>query len=106
MGGSHGRTLSCMVGHGGARRRGKRGGRGGERGRGMAVGRKKGRRGTMGGLLGELGPRLVHEPPVGDCCLVRAVCRKKEGEEKRRGRKEKEERKGKKEKNKNKILST
>jgi hypothetical protein len=30
-----------------------------------------------GGLLGELGPRLVHELPVGDCCLVRAVCRKK-----------------------------
>jgi hypothetical protein len=31
------------------------------------------------------------------------VCRKKEGEEKRRGRKEKEERKGEKEKEKNKM---
>jgi hypothetical protein len=98
MGSSHGRTSSCMVGHRGARRRGKRGGRGGERGRGMAVGRRKGRRGTMGGLLGELGPQLVHEPPVGDCCLVRAVCRKKEGEEG-----EKKKKKGKEKRRKIKI---
>jgi hypothetical protein len=34
---------------------------------------------------------------------MHAVCRKKEGEEERRGRKEKEERKGKKEKEKNKM---
>jgi hypothetical protein len=39
------------------------------------------------------------------CCLVRAMCRKKEGEEKRReeGEKKKKKGKGKKEKEKNKM---
>jgi hypothetical protein len=49
MGGGHGRTSSSMVGPGGARRKGKRGGRERERGRGTAAGRKKGGRDAMGG---------------------------------------------------------
>jgi hypothetical protein len=56
----------------------------------------------MGGILGELGPLLVHEPPVRAYSLVSALCRMKE-EEKRRARKQKEERKRKKEKEKNKM---
>jgi hypothetical protein len=102
IGRSHDQTSSSMSGHGGARRRGKRGGRVGERGRGRGCGEKEGREGHHGGILGELGPLLVHEPPVRAYSLVSALCRMKE-EEKRRARKQKEERKRKKEKEKNKM---
>jgi hypothetical protein len=49
IGRSHDRTSSSMSGHGGARRRGKRGGRVGERGKGRGCGEKEGREGHHGG---------------------------------------------------------
>jgi hypothetical protein len=57
--------------------------------RGAKAGRRKGGRGVARGARTPTGLRSS------GCCLG-AMCRKKEGEEKRRGRKENEERKGKK----------
>jgi hypothetical protein len=78
-------------------REGREGEGEGRRAGGTATGWRKGGMGAMGGCMEELGPLLVHEPPVRDCCDVRAVCRKKEWEEKRGKRKRRKEMKWKKE---------
>jgi hypothetical protein len=86
--------------HGGAHRRGERGGRGRERGRGHMAGRRKGWRGTMGALLGELGPMLVRAPLAAACVLCAGRRKEKRREEKRREEGEKGKRKKKKGKGK------
>jgi hypothetical protein len=60
------------------------------------AGRRKGWRGTMGALLGELGPMLVRAPLATACVLCAGRRKEKRREEKREKRKKKKG-KGKKE---------
>jgi hypothetical protein len=69
-------------------------GEGEGRGAGGTAVRRKGGRGAMRRLLGKLSLGCsVRLFSIRDCCLVRAVCRKKEGEEKRREEGEKKKKK-------------
>jgi hypothetical protein len=83
-----------MIGHGGARWRGRRGGKGGERCRGCGCGEEEGREVCHGGLLGERGPLLVR-----GCSSVRDCCIRKKGKRRERKRKERKREKEKERKN-------
>jgi hypothetical protein len=94
MGGGLGRTSYTMAGHGGARQRGKRGGRGGERGTGPDCRKEEAMEGAMGGRVAR-GARsaaralllLCSPGPVRDCCVRKKGKRRERKREKERKRK-------------------